>query len=150
LESIKYYKKRIEAGGWAEEVYYSYYSIGLCYKDLKRNNKAIQYFVKGYEFRPTRAECIYEISKIYRESGNNNSSMIFVNLGVTIPYPKEDSLFINKDVYDYLFYYEMSICAYYTKDKSKGVVATKLLLKKDLPKDVTDMIKSNAKFYGLS
>ncbi len=116
---------------------------------MKRYNKAIQYFLKGYEYRSTRSECIYEIAKIYREQGNNNSAMIFINLGVTIAYPTEDSLFINKDVYDYLFYYEMSICAYYTKDKPKGAVAVKLLLKKDLPKDMLEMVKSNAKFYGM-
>ena len=34
-EAINVYKKRIELGGWKEEVWYSYYRIGLCFKNLK-------------------------------------------------------------------------------------------------------------------
>jgi glycosyltransferase involved in cell wall biosynthesis len=33
-ESIHWYKKRIEEGGWAEEVFYSMLQIGLCYESL--------------------------------------------------------------------------------------------------------------------
>ena len=30
------YKNRIEMGGWKEEVWYSYYRIGLCYKKMDK------------------------------------------------------------------------------------------------------------------
>ena len=33
-ESISYYKKRIEAGGFWEEVWYSYYNMGKLHMDL--------------------------------------------------------------------------------------------------------------------
>ncbi len=33
-ESIKWYKKRVKAGGWDEEVFYSLLKIGCCYEDL--------------------------------------------------------------------------------------------------------------------
>jgi len=34
-DSIAMYKKRIQAGGWFEEVWYSHYMIGQCYQQLK-------------------------------------------------------------------------------------------------------------------
>lgn len=33
-DSIKWYKKRVEAGGWVEEVFYSLLRIGFCYEQL--------------------------------------------------------------------------------------------------------------------
>ena len=47
--------------------------------------------------------------------------MHFYTLGIAISYPSEDVLFIEKNIYDYLFDYELSIIAYY--------------LKKDIPRD---------------
>ena len=35
-EAIETYQKRIKLGGWEQEVWYSYYRIGLCYKKLNK------------------------------------------------------------------------------------------------------------------
>ena len=35
-EAIPIYKKRIELGGWHEEVWYSSYRLGFCYYNLKQ------------------------------------------------------------------------------------------------------------------
>lgn len=37
-EAIKWYKKRVEAEGWAEEVFYSLLQIALCYEQLANNS----------------------------------------------------------------------------------------------------------------
>jgi len=34
IKAIEYYKKRIEMGGWIEEVWHSYYSLGKCYMNI--------------------------------------------------------------------------------------------------------------------
>ena len=33
-EAIKFYKKRIELGGWVEEIWFSHYSIGKCFQKM--------------------------------------------------------------------------------------------------------------------
>ena len=43
-ESISYYEKRIEAGGFWEEVWYSHYNIGHAYFHLGEIEKALYYF----------------------------------------------------------------------------------------------------------
>lgn len=152
-ESIRMYKKRIEAGGWSEEVFYSYYTIGVNYLSLKREDKAVQYFLKAYNYRKTRAEPVYELAKLYREKGEHNTAMIFINLGKSIAYPTEDSLFVSKDIYDHLFLFELSVCGFYIGDEGKkqGKIATQLLISKkdDLSESLYNLTKSNAVHYGI-
>ena len=54
--AIEFYKKRIDFGGWKEEVWYSYYRIGLCYKNLNKFSDALFYLLEGYNFYPERLE----------------------------------------------------------------------------------------------
>lgn len=150
-QSISWYRKRIEDGGWAEEVYYSHYQIGYCYQQLGKIEKAIYAYSQAWEYRPSRAEPLYQISKIYRMKGNNNLSLMFSLQGKQIPFPTDDTLFVDYHVYDYLFDYEISICAFYVNGKKNvGRDAIKRLLPKikDLPSDIALCVKSNAPFYN--
>ena len=67
-EAIELYNRRIQFGGWKEEVWYSYYRIGLCYKNLNKMEIAIFSWINGYEFYPERLEGLYEIIRHYRIS----------------------------------------------------------------------------------
>ena len=62
-EAIPIYIKRIEFGGWQEEVWYSYYRIGTCYYKLNKFSDALYYWLEGYDYYPNRLESIYEIIK---------------------------------------------------------------------------------------
>ena len=114
-EAIEWYKKRIEVGGWAEEIWNSAYHIGTCYKDLKKDADAIYWWLEAYNLRPSRAESIYQLVKHYRITAKHALALQFYKLGSAIPFPKDDVLFIEKDVYEYLFEYERLIFAYYAK-----------------------------------
>ena len=61
-DAIEMYKKRIALGGWNQEVWYSYYRIGLCYKNMEKMPDAIYYWLEGYDYYPDRLEGIYENS----------------------------------------------------------------------------------------
>jgi tetratricopeptide (TPR) repeat protein len=114
-EAIEWYKRRIAVGGWAEEIWNSAYHIGTCYKDLKKDAEAVYWWLEAYNLRPTRAESIYQLTKYYRVSGKHTLSLNFYKVGKEIPFPKDDVLFIEKDVYEYLFDYELLVIAYYVK-----------------------------------
>lgn len=113
-EAIAAYQRRVELGGWIEEVFQACLEIGRCYRRLDDKANAVYWWLEGYGRHPKRAETLYEITKLYREDGKHQLGMTFCKLGATIPYPKDDVLFINKGVYDYLFDYEYSILAFYT------------------------------------
>jgi glycosyltransferase involved in cell wall biosynthesis len=114
-EAIEWYKQRIAVGGWAEEIWNSAYHIGTCYKDLKKDADAIYWWLEAYNLRPTRAESVYQLVKHYRVTAKHALALQFYKLGSAISFPKDDVLFIEKDVYEYLFEYERLIFAYYAK-----------------------------------
>ena len=143
VKAIEYYKKRVELGGWVEEVFYACFEAGSCYRELGDMPNAIHWWMEGYNRHPVRTESIYEITKYYREQGKNHLSQIFCDIGLKTPYPTDDVLFIKKDIYDFMFLYEHSILSYYTKVPIDHY-AYILLLEKDFHKD---NVLSNYKFY---
>jgi glycosyltransferase involved in cell wall biosynthesis len=114
LEAIEAYKKRIELGGWVEEVFYACYELGNQYRALKDWPNAIYWWFEAYDRHPKRAESLYEIVKYYRDIGKQRSAQIVLDKALAIPYPKDDVLFIKTDVYSHLLMYEQSILYYYT------------------------------------
>lgn len=113
-DAINMYKKVIDANGWNEEVWYSYYSIGLCYRDLGDFPNALYWWIEGYNFYPHRVENLYEIVKYYRLKGKNKMAHVFYCLAEEILQEKHtDHLFMENDIYDYKLYYELSIIGYY-------------------------------------
>jgi len=120
LESIEYYKKRINAGGWYEEVWFSYYSIGDLYKRMGDIIKFESWMLRAFAYRKERAESIYKLAQHFRITGDHYKAYHYIRLGINIPYPS-DSLFIEANVYRGLFHYEASIVDYYVKDKACGL-----------------------------
>ena len=126
-EAIVWYKKRIETGGWDEEIWNAYYHIGNCHHALNEFEHAVYYWLEAYNFRPSRAESVYKIVNYYRTYSKHSLALQFCLIGKSIKYPSNDVLFIEKPVYDYLFDYELSIIAYYTKYPINHTMMTNLL-----------------------
>ena len=143
-ESIPYYKKRIELGGWSEEIFYSHLNLGHAYITTKQDEMALCTWMNGYNTHSTRSETIYEICKYYRLKGKNKIAMAFCMLGKNIPYPKNDTLFIHNDVYETGFDYELSIIGYYNNYANTHKVICKLM---NNYKQSYDNHLSNYKFY---
>jgi len=143
-DSIPYYKKRIEIGGWVEEIFYSYLNLGHAYMKTGQDGEAIFAWMNGYNHHTSRSETIYEICKYYREKGKNKLAMVFCKLGIDIPYPVNDSLFIHNDVYDTGFDYELSILGYYNDYPDTYKVFSRLMNKSN---QSYNNLLSNYKFY---
>lgn len=148
-EAINVYKKRIELGGWKEEVWYSYYRIGLCFKNMNKFADALFYWLEGYDYYPERLEAVYEIIKHYRLTGKHKLCMKFYNMAKEILDKNEsrDSyLFLHNDVYTNKIYYEYTIFAAYNNikniDKEFVTIFNDLTYGPEL-----DNILSNMKFY---
>jgi len=144
-ESITYYKKRIAQGGWFEEVWYSYYSIGDLYK---RKGDIIEFeawMLRAYGYRKQRSESIYKLAQHFRTVGEHYKAYHYIQIGQKIPYPTEDCLFIEANVYRGLFDYESSIVEYYTHDKAAGLRSSfRYLLKSH---EFRDNVVQNLHFY---
>ena len=113
-DSIAMYKKRIRAGGWFEEIWYSHYMIAKCHRELGDIPKFEEWMLRAYAYRKERAESLYELARYFRETGQHYKAYQYVVMGQKIPM-STDSLFIETDVYKGLFDYEQSVLDYYVK-----------------------------------
>ena len=146
--SIELYKKRIEAGGWFEEVYISYLRIGENYTKMKNFDMAMLWLLKGYNYRPVRAECIFQACKIAKETNQHHVAYMLALQGIKIKYPENDVLFIDKISHGWGMHFELSISAFYTGHHEIGLASCyKVLFDKNVPGHVKELTIKNLKHY---
>jgi len=148
-EAISTYQKRIDLGGWEQEVWYSYYRIGSCYKNLNKMEEAVCSWMNGYNFSQTRVENLYEIIHHYRNTSKHRLAELFYNMATVVlskKFNKDSFLFLHNDVYTYKIDYEYSIFAFYNNVKNISEQIIKVL---NNSRDGTtnNNLFSNLKFY---
>jgi len=106
-------------------------------------------YLGAYKYRKSRGEAIYYLTRMYRLLGQNDLGLTYALIGAKIPYPKDDTLFIEEKCHTYLFDFEISIVAYYFDDKrdlGRQAIA-RLIQRDDLPKDILDIVVKNSRHY---
>jgi tetratricopeptide (TPR) repeat protein len=148
-EAIDMYKKRIEFGGWKEEVWYSYYRIGLSYMKQNNHSDALWYWMEGYEYYPERLEGLYEIMNYYRIKCKNKLAFTIYNMCkqyLDNNINRDHYLFLHNDVYKYRLYYEYTIIAAYNGIKNINDEVIKVINNNHNGSEVANLL-SNIKFY---
>jgi tetratricopeptide (TPR) repeat protein len=148
-EAINIYKKRIELGGWKEEVWYSYYRIGLCYKNMNKIDEAIKNWLEGFEYYPERLEGLYEIIKHYRIISKPKLANLFYQQAIKIINQADDRtkyLFLHDEVYTSKLYYEYTVFCSYLGIKNINEEAVKVFNNSFDEPEVINLL-SNMKFY---
>lgn len=151
-EAIPYYLKRIELGGWDQEVWYSYYRLGEIYKQKDNIQQAITYWMEGFSVLPERLENIYKIINYYRLAGKNKLAYTYIRLIKDIFLSHKGNnirnsyLFMENDVYTYLIDNEIIILSYYNGNKNVNIPVLTVL--QSSANDITIKgVLSNLKFY---
>ena len=119
-EAQEYYKKRIEAGGWEQERYFSAYQLcKICYRVGKRADA--EYWAQvAQEFDPQRIEALVFLVQQLRERGEHYKAWQYL-LKADVPKP-EDKLFLETEAYEGRVAYERSIVHYYvSQDRAQGM-----------------------------
>ncbi len=153
-KAIELYKKRIEIGGWFDEVWQSYYNIGRCYSWMGQPEHAIHWYLLGYDYYPKRLENIYEIIHYYREQSKHKLAYEFYKLarkqleGVNVK--TLDYLFMQNDVYEWKLDYEYSISGYYwNPDRiDMAELSMRVLSAATVDDVILNNVLSNYKFYA--
>jgi tetratricopeptide (TPR) repeat protein len=148
-KAIETYQKRIDCKGWNQEVWYSYYKMGHCYRNLKKMNDAICCWLLSIEALPERLETVYEIIHHYRNEGKNKLVAHFYKIAKEILDKKlfrDDYLFLHNDVYTHKIYYEYSIAAYYLGIKNINDEIVQILNHSN-DASINNNLFQNMKFY---
>ena len=148
-EAIQMYKKRIELGGWDQEVWHSYYSIGICYKNMNKPENAIFYWLEAYNFLPKRVENLYEIICYYRIHSKHKLGYIFYEIAkdaIENATDKDTYLFLQNDIYTYKIEYEYTILAAYLgiQDINDEIIT---ILNNSSDININRNLLQNMKFY---
>lgn len=143
-DAIEYYRKRLQMGGWIEEVWYCYYRIGMAYEKLDQQEAAIGYYIKGYKVLSTRAENLYRLSLIYRDWKDFIASYSYAQIGKRMS--KSTGLFVESEVYEYLLDLEISISGFYV-NKEEAKKSYRKLASMTIPEPYASCIKDNEKWY---
>lgn len=124
-ESIKVYQKRIDCGGWPEEVFVSQYNIANCYRKLakleKSNEelytlKSIDNYLLAWNVKNDRIEPLYRLAKIYRRRKSHKTALMFLDLAKMQP-EINNVLFVEYKVYNFLIDYEYMLNSFYVAEK---------------------------------
>ena len=148
-EAITYYTKRIAFGGWKEEVWYSYYKIGLAYKNKSDMGNAMWNWLEGYNYYPERLEGLYEIIYHYRIYAKQTIGYEFYKMAKTIldkQYNYDSCLFHHNDIYTFKLAYEYTLLAAYVGIHNINNEIVQILNNSNNADTNTNVIK-NMKFY---
>ena len=106
-------------------------------------------YLAAYNYRKVRGEALYYLTRMYRLLGMNEMAFNLAMMGNKIKYPEDDTLFIERNCYTYLFDFEISIVAYYLPDKKDfgRQAVSRLIERDDLPDDMARSIQNNSRHY---
>jgi glycosyltransferase involved in cell wall biosynthesis len=147
-KGIEWYTKRINAGGWYEEIYYSYYRIGKIHELMNSPWPDIEKaYMAAWKFLPSRAEPLYELAKYCRNHEMHERGYKFAKIGSTIPFPQDQMLFISQNVYKYEIIDEMAICAYYIGKYNECInICERIIKDGHIPECQIPRIQKNIEF----
>lgn len=143
--AVDLYRRRAALGGWAEEVFYALYQVGvlLAPHDWPRAADAL---CAAWDYRPTRAEPLHDLARGLRERERYPSAYLFATQGNAIP-PTDDILFVTPWIYRWGCRFEQSIAAYWTGriDEARQACLD-VLAEPDLPDEYRRHAERNLEF----
>ena len=148
-KSDEAYRKRVEMGGWEEEVFYSLYRIAMIAAITNKQFGEIkEKFLMAWNYRPIRAEPLYHIAKMYRLINQPRLSYLYAKMAKQMPYPHFDILFIDDDIYKWQIDDEIAATAFYLHRYDEGLAAGRSLLTNPLyPESERARMETNLKLY---
>ncbi len=147
-DAIIHFQKRIQMGGWQEEVFWSYLQIALLLEKIGLSKSVIeQAFLDAHRYRKKRIEPVYYLAKLYNHQKEYDKAYQVIHYYQNLPkYPK-DSLFNVEWIALYGLEMELCVAAYHTeKYEEADAVCQKMLAKKAVPKEVKTIIRQNRDF----
>jgi tetratricopeptide (TPR) repeat protein len=139
--AIDLYRRRIELGGWDEEVFYAVLQVAeLTSEESPRDS--IPLFLEAHECRPARAEPLHRAAQISRGLGWHHAAYTFARQAADIPLP-DDILFVSRSVYEWGARFELALAAHWTRRHDQARRLYDELLAGELPGSVRASIREN-------
>jgi hypothetical protein len=141
------YQRRVDAGGWREEIWYSLYQIGCLHQSSAATGaRSLKSLLAAYEFDPSRLEPLYLLVQHYRDRGQYNSGYLLARVFPETAYPS-NGLFVERDIYAYKLPLEYAICCHYVGQFAEALrVNDELLNRPGVPTEYREAATRNRRF----
>jgi glycosyltransferase involved in cell wall biosynthesis len=113
-KAVEAYQKRIEMGGWEEEVYYSMYMVAKIKEKMgdSSDEEIISLYSKAWEYRPNRLECVFHVMRKLRSQNRFLLSFSYGEVAIKTK-GTSDILFLEPEIWQWRLLDEYSLAAYY-------------------------------------
>lgn len=142
-KALFYYRSRLSIEEDGEDAYYCCRRVGHCLeKKGEPDEEIINTFLTAYKFMPDRGEALYDLVIFLLKRQKFNSALFYASIGCNLSYPKDHLLFIQPELYSYLFRYLKMISLFYLKEIDAAVdEANKILNFKNIDEKIYQRAK---------
>jgi len=159
-DAITILERRVEVGGWDEEIYMALIYIGECHEHLKNDAVATHAWLRAWQRCPGRSEAAMCLVEFYRKKPDMQFvAMMFlekllacqgVKLQMAVPPKKDYSLFVNHRKVSHDMWNELAILAFYSDHKADASAAIDAMsLRKDLDWNFRNNLLGYQKWYDV-
>lgn len=147
-KAIEWYQKRIEMGGWAEEVFWSMLQVAHLTHEIKiPSSIVIELYKRAHQYRLHRSEPLYFIADIYNKQGDYEKAYACLKSREFLKesFPEEKDILFNMDwIENYGLLFQLSICSYFVGNYVESMTSCDQLLKiKGLPPEWQQLVIKN-------
>ncbi len=143
----KWFARRLEmdSGESPDEVYWAMLRVAQSMEMLGEPWPDVHdAYLRAWEFRPTRAEALYELARRYANENRHELAYGFAVRAAEIPLPEDDSNVLHPDIYTWRAAEVQAICAFHIgKQVEAFMLRRRLLARPDIPDDDRQRIARN-------
>jgi len=149
--SVEAYERRVDLGGWNEEIYISKYWVARQKQTMgKPDEEVIDAYLKAWEYRPNRLESLYHLIKFLGSKKRYALAFALSAIGMKTG-PCSDILFVEDEIWKWRMPDEYSVLAYYNGNPEEALKTTNILINSPIFEKIfkgeQDRIKKNLDFY---
>jgi len=138
-KSLDLYQQRVTLAGDAEEIFWSYYCMGMIQQHLKKPNW-LESYTKAYSLDPTRLEPLLQIARHFQDEKEFLLGYAVSQMGLPVRKPVCSGYF-HAWVYDYALELVFATCAFSLGRKEEATKMCRALLQKDLPETIRETVE---------
>jgi hypothetical protein len=133
----KWFGRMIEIGGPDEGTFWAMLRVAQSMEMLGEPWLNVQdAYLRAWEFRPTRAEPLYDIARHYIAEKRCQLGYLYARRAAEIPLPEDDMTIPNPDLYAWRATFQQLVCAYQIDEQAEAfTLSRRLLARPDIPDD---------------
>lgn len=146
-EALEAYQRRVDIGGWFEEVYHSKLQVAWLKEQLGYGYAdVVAAYVDAFDYRPQRAEAPCELARYLRIKERYAAAFAFARIASALEQPPDDLLMVDMSVYCWRARDELALALYFLGDHAGcAQVCDELLADPRLPPNERERIGENRK-----